>query len=114
TLVDYTSDSSFGRALMVGFLNTALVAVWGIATATIIGFVVGVGRLSRNCLIAKICTVYVEVFRNIPPLLVIFFWYLGVLAVLPGVRDSIGRPVGSFLNSRGFFFPRAIMEEGAS
>jgi general L-amino acid transport system permease protein len=114
TLVDYTSDSTFGRALIVGFLNTALVAVWGIATATIIGFLIGVGRLSRNWLIAKICTVYVEVFRNIPPLLVIFFWYLGVLAVLPGVRDSIGLPFGSYLNSRGFFFPRAIMGEGAS
>ena len=54
--------------------------------------------------------VYVEMFRNIPPLLVIFFWYLGVLALLPVVRDSLGLPFGSFLNSRGFYFPRFVWE----
>ena len=70
-------------------LNTLVVAIAGIVTATIVGFLIGVGRLSRNWLIRKIATVYVEIFRNIPPLLVIFFWYLGVLAVLPASRDSI-------------------------
>ena len=88
-LVPFSSDSTFGRALLVGFLNTILVAVIGIITATLLGFLIGVGRLSRNWLIAKICTVYVEIFRNLPPLLVIFFWYLGVLSVLPGPRDSL-------------------------
>jgi len=112
-LIAYSSDSTFSRALIVGFLNTALVAVCGIITATFLGFLVGVGRLSGNWLIAKICTVYVEVFRNIPPLLVIFFWYLAVLAVLPGVRDSINLPFGSYLNSRGFFIPAPIVEPGA-
>lgn len=112
-LIPFNADSTFGRALVVGLLNTTLVAVVGIVTATIIGFIVGIGRLSGNWLIARICTVYVEVFRNIPPLLVIFFWYLGVLSVLPLPRDSIGLPFGGFLNSRGFFLPKAIWGSGA-
>jgi general L-amino acid transport system permease protein len=113
SLIAYSSDSTFGRALLVGFLNTLVVAVAGIITATILGFLVGIGRLSRNWLIRKISTVYVEIFRNIPPLLVIFFWYFGVLSVLPGTRDSIHLPFGSFLNNRGFYFPEAIWGEGA-
>ncbi|EIM72260.1 amino acid ABC transporter permease [Nitratireductor aquibiodomus RA22] len=113
SLVEYTSDSTYGRALLVGFLNTLRVAVVGIFTATIIGFIIGIGRLSKNWLINRICLVYVEVFRNIPPLLVIFFWYFGVLSVLPLPRDSIDLPLGSYLNSRGFYFPRFLWGEGA-
>ena len=113
TAIAYTSDSTYGRAIIVGLINTLIVAFVGIITATIIGFIVGIGRLSQNWLIQKICTVYVEVFRNIPPLLVIFFWYSGVLAVLPPPRDSINLPFGSFLNQRGFYFPRAIWGDGS-
>jgi general L-amino acid transport system permease protein len=113
TLIEYSANSTFGRAMMVGLVNTILVAVIGMVTATIIGFIVGVGRLSRNWLIAKICTVYVEVFRNIPPLLVIFFWYLGVLAVLPGARESVDLPFGTYLNNRGFYMPMPVWGEGA-
>ncbi len=112
SLIAYSSDSTYGRALLVGFLNTLLIAVTGIITATIIGFVIGIGRLSRNWLIAKLCTVYVEVFRNIPPLLVIFFWYSGVLAVLPNARESLHLPFGSYLNNRGLSFPKPIFGEG--
>jgi general L-amino acid transport system permease protein len=101
-LIDYTSDSSFGRALVVGVLNTLVVAAAGIVTATVIGFLVGVGRLSDNWLI-----------RNIPPLLVILFWYQGVLAVLPSVRESLSLPLGSFLNNRGFYFPKLVWEPGS-
>ncbi|RWC50006.1 MAG: amino acid ABC transporter permease [Mesorhizobium sp.] len=111
--IAYSSDSTYGRAILVGLLNTVIVAVVGIITATIIGFIIGIGRLSQNWLIRKICTVYVEVFRNIPPLLVIFFWYSGVLAVLPAPRDSINLPFGSFLNQRGFYFPRAVWGDGS-
>ena len=111
--IPYSSDDTYGRAIVVGLINTLIVAAAGIITATIIGFIVGVGRLSRNWLIRKICTVYVETFRNIPPLLVIFFWYSGVLAVLPVVRESIGLPFGSFLNQRGFYLPRAIWGDGS-
>jgi general L-amino acid transport system permease protein len=114
TLIPYSSNSLYIDAFIVGILNTLLVAVAGIITASIIGFIVGVGRLSSNWLIRKICMVYVEVFRNIPPLLVIFFWYLGVLSVLPLPRDSIDLPFGTFLNSRGFFMPRAIWGDGSS
>jgi len=113
TPIAYTSDATYGRALVVGLLNTIIVAVAGIVTATIIGFVVGIGRLSQNWLIRKISTVYVEIFRNIPPLLVIFFWYSGVLAVLPPPRESIHLPFGSFLNQRGFYFPRTVWGEGS-
>ena len=112
-LISFSADSTFSRALTVGFINTVLVAVIGIVTATILGFLIGIGRLSRNWLIAKICTVYVELFRNLPPLLVIFFWYLGVLSALPAVRESYDLPFGTFLNSRGFFIPRPIFGEGA-
>src|SRR5690348_2239050 len=112
-LIPFSSDSTIGRSLVVGFLNTLLVSVLGIITASILGFLVGVGRLSTNWLIRKICMVYVEVFRNIPPLLVIFFWYLGVLALLPQPRQSIRMPLGMFLNSRGFYFPKFIWGEHA-
>lgn len=114
SLIPYTADSTYGRAIFVGFLNTLLIAFVGIITATIIGFVVGIGRLSHNWLIAKICTVYVEIFRNIPPLLVIFFLYAGVLRALPNVRDSLEIPgVHIFLNNRGLVFPKPIWGTGA-
>jgi general L-amino acid transport system permease protein len=111
--VSYSSDSTFAKALLVGILNTLTVAIAGIITATIIGFIIGIGRLSHNWLIRKICTVYVELFRNVPPLLVIFFWYSGVLAVLPQARQSIALPFGTYLNNRGFYVPSLIMGEGA-
>jgi len=113
SLIQYTSDSTYGRAILVGFWNTILVAVIGIVTATMLGFLIGIARLSNNWLLRKIAMIYVEIFRNIPPLLVIFFWYLGVLSILPAPRDSIVLPFGSYLNSRGFYFPRFIWEQGA-
>ncbi|MGV8937070.1 MAG: amino acid ABC transporter permease [Allorhizobium sp.] len=113
-LIAYNSDSTYGEALVVGLLNTLLVAITGIFTATILGFLVGIGRLSHNWLIAKASQVYVEIFRNIPPLLVIFFWYSGVLAVLPHPRDSIVLPFASFLNNRGLAFPKPVWGDGAS
>ncbi len=112
SLIDYSSDSTYGRALIVGLLNTVQVAIAGIITASVIGFLIGIGRLSHNWLIAKICQVYVEIFRNIPPLLVIFFWYKGVLSVLPNARDSLELPFGSYLNNRGLATPKFIPEDG--
>jgi general L-amino acid transport system permease protein len=113
TPIQYSSDSTYMRALYVGMINTVIVAAVGILTALVLGFVVGVARLSGNWLIRSIATVYVEIFRNIPPLLQIFFWYFGVLSVLPQPRESIAIPGGAFLNSRGFFFPRFIFGEGS-
>jgi general L-amino acid transport system permease protein len=112
-LIDYSSDSSNFRALIVGVLNTVLVAAAGVIAATVVGFLVGIGRLSNNWLIRKLATVYIEVFRNIPPLLVILFWYQGVLALLPAVRDSYQLPFGSFLNTRGFYLPSPIFGPGS-
>ncbi|NRP73568.1 putative glutamine ABC transporter permease protein GlnM [Ensifer psoraleae] len=112
SLIAFTSDSTYGRALVVGFLNTLLVAIAGIITATIIGFVVGIGRLSHNWIIAKLSLAYVEVFRNIPPLLVIFFWYSGVLAVLPQAREALALPLNIFVSNRGVAFPRPVFGDG--
>ena len=89
SLIPYSLQSTYGTAFLVGLLNTLLVSAIGIVLATIIGFVVGVARLSKNFLIAKLAAAYVDVIRNIPLLAQIIFWYFGVLATLPGVRQSI-------------------------
>ncbi len=112
-LIAFTSDSTYGRALIVGFTNTMLVAITGIITATIIGFIVGIGRMSHNWLISRLSLAYVELFRNIPPLLVIFFWYSGVLAVLPQARDAISLPFTTYLSNRGLAFPSPVFGEWA-
>ena len=112
SLIAYSSDSTYLRALQVGFLNTIMVAIAGIVLATVVGLLVGIGRLSSNWLIARLCTVYVELFRNIPPLLVIFFWYVAVINILPQVRASIALPLDVYLNNRGVFFPKPIFGDG--
>ena len=113
SLVDYKNTSSYGRALLVGFVNTVVVAGVGIVLATALGFVAGVARLSSNWLIAKLSAVYVEVARNVPLLLQLFFWYFAVLRNLPGPRQSysiLGESV--FLNVRGLYLPKPIPETG--
>ncbi|PYE27115.1 general L-amino acid transport system permease protein [Rhizobium sp. PP-WC-2G-219] len=115
-LIAYSPDSTYFSALLVGLLNTLLIAFWGIITATIVGLLIGIGRLSKNWLIAKLCTIYVEVFRNIPPLLVIFFWYLGVLALLPNVRTIFQHVKDNpgaffFVSNRGIYFPAPVPGE---
>jgi general L-amino acid transport system permease protein len=113
TLIDYSELSSNGRVFWVGLLNTVLVAAIGIVLATILGFVIGLARLSSNWLIARLATVYIEVIRNIPVLLQILFWYFAVLQALPQPRDSIAL-LGDlfFLNNRGFYTPKPIYEAG--
>ena len=104
--------SSYGRAFWVGLLNTLLVAVLGIIFATILGFTVGIARLSKNWLLSKIATGYVELIRNIPLLLQLLFLYNAVLKALPDIRDSHKVIGGGFLNNRGLFLPRPIAESG--
>lgn len=112
-LVGYSSDSSYARALMVGFLNTFLIAITGIVTATFVGFQIALGRLSSNWLVSRLCTIYVELFRNTPALLVIYFWYSGVLSLLPQPRDSLALPFGALLNNRGMAVPSPVWGAGS-
>jgi general L-amino acid transport system permease protein len=98
---------------LVGVLNTLLVAVIGIVLATILGFVMGVARLSTNWVIARIATLYVEVMRNLPPLFHILFWYVAVLSALPSPRRSLALDESVFLNVRGLYLPRIVAHPGA-
>jgi len=113
TLIAYTETSSFGRVFVVGLLNTLLVSALGIALATLLGFLIGVARLSRNWLIARLAAAYIETFCNIPLLLQVFFWYVSVLAVLPHPHHSYALGEAVFLNQRGLFVPRPLLLEGA-
>ncbi|KTT50351.1 amino acid ABC transporter permease [Pseudomonas oryzihabitans] len=111
-LIPYTEGDTYGRVFLVGLLNTLLVSVIGIVLATIIGFAVGVARLSSNWLLRKVATVYIEIFRNIPPLLLIFFVYFAVLAPLPGPRQSLSLAEAFFVNNRGLYMPAPIADVG--
>ncbi len=111
-LIDYNESSTFGRVFLVGLLNTMVVSALGIVFATGLGFVVGVARLSSNWLIARLATIYIEAFRNIPLLLQIFFWYFAVLRTLPGPRQSLGAFGAVFLNVRGLYVPAPVFGEG--
>lgn len=113
TLIDYTEDSSFGLVLAVGLLNTLLVSVLGVFFATILGFSLGVARLSSNWLINKTAMVYVEIFRNVPLLLQIMFWYFGVLRNLPTPRQAVSLGDAIFLSNRGIVVPAIEASSGA-
>ncbi len=113
-LIEYTEASSYGTAFLVGLLNTLLVSFSGIIAATILGVIIGVSRLSKNWLVAKLAGVYIETFRNIPLLLQIFFWYFAVLRALPSPRGSVNFSDSIFLNNRGIYMPSAIYESGFS
>lgn len=112
TLIPYDETSTYGRVLLVGILNTLLVAVIGIVLATLLGFVVGIGQLSQNWLIARLCRAYVELLRNLPLLLQLFFWYFAVLRALPSPRESWGLGDLVFLNNRGLYLPGPVAESG--
>ncbi|MFQ5851638.1 MAG: amino acid ABC transporter permease [Candidatus Binatia bacterium] len=111
-LIDYSEESSYGRAFLVGLLNTLLVSGLGVVFATILGFLIGICRLSRNWLVAKLATAYIEVIRNIPLLLQIFFWYFAMLGLLPSPRQSIVIAGTFFLNNRGLYLPVPIFDSG--
>jgi general L-amino acid transport system permease protein len=111
-LIDYSTTSTYGRAFWVGLLNTLLVAGLGIVLATVLGFIIGIARLSTNWLVARLAGVYVEVIRNLPLLLQLLFWYNAVLKVLPELRESLVLPGGGFLNNRGLFLPQPVFKQG--
>jgi len=112
SLIEYDETHTYGRTFLVGLLNTLLVAGLGIFCATFIGFFMGVARLSHNWLIARLATVYIETFRNIPLLLQIMFWYFAVLRPLPRPRESINVGDAVFLNNRGLFLPEPVADQG--
>jgi general L-amino acid transport system permease protein len=112
TLIPYSETDTYGRAFVVGLLNTLLVSGIGIVLATVLGFVVGIGRLSANWLVARIAGGYVELIRNLPLLFQILFWYLAVLGTLPGPGQSLSILGTIFINTRGFFVPSFTPVDG--
>jgi general L-amino acid transport system permease protein len=111
-LIDYTPGvGTYGDIFIIGALNTLLVSFLSIILSTILGFIIGVLRLSRNWLVAKVALAYVEVFRNIPLLIQIVFWYIGVFSLLPRVKQSLDLSFGAervILNNRGLYLPTPI------
>ncbi len=122
TWIEYSNVASYGRAFMVGLWNTVILSAIGIVATTILGFTIGIARLSSNWLIAKLAAVYVEIVRNCPLLLQMFLWYFAVLKQLPeplsrvdGVvkSTSYALPGGALLNTRGLFVPKPEWLPGA-
>ena len=111
--IEYSRESSYLLAVIIGFLNTLIVAVLGVICATILGFIIGIMRLSSNWMVAKMATGYVEIIRNIPLLLQILFWYTAVLKPLPGPKESLSFLGFAFLSNRGLIVPRPIWSDGA-
>ena len=111
--IEYSRESTYLLAVIVGILNTLIVAALGIIFATILGFVIGIMRLSSNWLIAKLAAGYVEIVRNIPLLLQILFWYTAVLKPLPGPKESVSFFGFAFLSNRGLIVPKPIWSDGA-
>lgn len=111
-LIDYEQGDTYGRVFLVGLLNTLLVSALCIVFASFLGFFLGLARLSDNWLLRKLSTFYIETFRNIPPLLQIFFWYFAVLRNLPGPRQAVSAFDILFLSNRGLYIPSPQIGEG--
>ncbi|BDX04409.1 MAG: amino acid ABC transporter permease [Marinomonas sp.] len=110
-LIEYTEANTYGRAFVVALINTFVISLLGIILSTVIGIVMGLARLSKNWLVARLATVYIETLRNIPLLLQMFFWYFAVLAALPAPRDSY-EFADFLLNKRGIYSPNPITQDG--
>ena len=108
SLLPWSRGSFYWEAFLVGITNTLLVAFIGIVFATMLGFTIGIARLSSNFIVSRLATIYVETIRNIPLLLQLFFWYFAVLKAMPAVRESYTLPFDSFINQRGIFVPKPL------
>jgi general L-amino acid transport system permease protein len=113
SLIAYNESDSYGRVFLVGLCNTLLVAGLGIVLATVLGFAIGIARLSPNWLLARLAGAYVELIRNLPLLFQILFWYLAVLGTLPGPRQSMSLGGAIYLNNRGLLLPAPVAGNGA-
>ncbi len=103
--IPYTASDSYGRAILVGLANTLKVSVVAIIGSTILGVLLGVGRLSRNWLVSRVAGAYIEIMRNIPLLLQLFFWYAIITEVMPGPRQAHHPLPGVFISNRGLMLP---------
>lgn len=112
SLIAYDQSSSYGRTFFVGLLNTLLVSGLGIVLATILGFIIGIARLSRNWLVSRLAAAYIEIFRNIPLLLQILFWYFAVFLNLPAPSEALSIGDAVFLTQRGLYLPQPVAESG--
>lgn len=106
SLIDYSPESSVMTVFILAILNTLLVSSLGILLATILGFLLGIARLSSNWLLRNFSLFYIETIRNIPLLLQIFFWYFAVIQALPSARESFNLGDMFFLNLRGLYLPK--------
>ena len=111
-LQDYTPESSNLTVFYVGLINTLVVAFVGIILATVLGLFIGIARLSNNFLVAKLAGGYIELFRNVPVLLQIFFWYNIFINIFPHPKKSFNFFDMVFLNQRGLYLPKPILESG--
>lgn len=109
TLIDYDLDSSFARALLVGFINTLFLGTISVSLAVILGTVIGTARLSGHKLLTFIATLYVQLFRNIPLIIQAYFWY-AIFVNLPSPRQAIAVPGSIYVSNRGIFFPMLNVE----
>ena len=112
TLIDYTNQDSHLRAAFVGLLNTGVVAVVGIFLATVLGFSIGILRLSSNWLVSRMAYVYVEFTRNTPVLLLILLWHGIIINTLPHPRQALSLGGSVFISNRGFYVPAPVTEPG--
>ena len=109
-LIDWHVGDTYTRALLVCTLNTLLVSAAGIVAATLLGLLVGIMRLSDNWLVRNVALAFIELVRNIPQLVQIAFWYIGVLQAMPPLRQSIALPGAALLNIRGLFLPSVVFD----
>ena len=112
SVVPFDSDDSYGKAFLVGLSNTLRVAVVGIVLATLLGTLVGIGRLSRNFLLRTLCAVYVEIFRNVPLLLQLFIWYFVLTELLPPIETALQPMAGVFFSKNGLQYPVPVWAGG--
>ena len=105
SFISYDSGDTYGRAILVGLLNTIWVSIFAVIVSSVLGLVVGIARLSHNPLLSTLALVYVEALRNVPLLLYLFLWYALIVAVFPPVRDAWQILPDVFLSNGGLIVP---------
>lgn len=105
TSIPYQPSDTYGRAILVGLVNTLKIAALGIVLTTLVGVIAGVSRLSSNWLVRQLAAGYVGIIRNTPLILQLMFWYFGIIIQLPGVRQAVTLPGPVYLSNRGLYLP---------